>query len=605
MGLGRCRMTARVLFLHGVGQPASKTGWRLALNLGLSAAGYVAIEDDQLISPNYLDLLVTEPTPKAPMPVRHGLPSASLRARRVDYELAQASMRRLLGVEASGPLDGGPFASAPDSLADRAKEIAVWWDDDLRQADRYMRHEGLRAAILHRVLAKLPPGELDLVIIGHSLGTLVAIDLLDHLSADVSVRRLITLGSPAALRSVHEGSERLLKQFPFGRVKSWLNAISTGDPISAGRGLAKLFPAAQDVRLDLPFMEHGVDTYLRDDRVASAVGEAVYGSKTKDVASRPTALEVRPTDAEHAVLFAIAFAHLIKNQLGNVDEDRAFRFGDALTIVQRETYHRLHNVALQDGRPVAIAVAALKDGQVPSFPRAWQGDLDSAVKLLVTAATTNLLYPYDISAHEPARNALEPAAVGLGFSADQGRQVRLAISGARAALGLDGGLSWARIAIGAAGVALIAAVPVLLVAAAPAGLAGAAAITSALAAFGPGGMVGGMILAGGMGVSGAVATTAAMLADASQPVLEVEVLRRIAHADARKRLGLPSDFSDWLLVVSVESEVAHQLASHRGISDDDSATIKTLRSKSELLHRAIRWMVERDLAGMQLEPAYA
>lgn len=52
------------------------------------------------------------------------------------------------------------------------------------------------------------------VLIGHSLGSVIAIDLLDHLPENVHVRRSITIGSPAAGTVAPRSSERLLRSSP-------------------------------------------------------------------------------------------------------------------------------------------------------------------------------------------------------------------------------------------------------------------------------------------------------------------------------------------------------------------------------------------------------
>ena len=99
------------------------------------------------------------------------------------------------------------------------------------QAARYVESGKLRAAVLSRVRDALPaqPGA-EIVLIGHSLGSLVAIDPLDQLDERVTVVRLVTLGSPAGIRAMHKGSDRLLKAFPYRTVQSWVNVVSVVTP---------------------------------------------------------------------------------------------------------------------------------------------------------------------------------------------------------------------------------------------------------------------------------------------------------------------------------------------------------------------------------------
>ena len=108
-------------------------------------------------------------------------------------------------------------------------------------------------------------------------------------------------------------------------------------------------------------------------------------------------------------------------------------------------------------------------------------------------------------------------------------------------------------------------------------------------------MVGGMALAGTLIGSGAVTATSALLSDAPQVVVETEVLRRMAHADARKRLCLPQDPSDWLLLSTMESQIASALHQLQAFGDEDSSAVTELYAKAKLLRRAIAWMLDRGL----------
>ena len=81
------------------------------------------------------------------------------------------------------------------------------------------------------------------VVIAHSLGSLVAWDLLED--PRICVDLLITLGSPLG----HAALEVESASFPYHRVGAWLNVVHLLDPVPAGRGLHDSFPAAIDVFL--------------------------------------------------------------------------------------------------------------------------------------------------------------------------------------------------------------------------------------------------------------------------------------------------------------------------------------------------------------------
>ena len=112
--------------------------------------------------------------------------------------------------------------------------VRVLEGQQLDQVRRYVESDGLRGAVLRHLLESLPT-EGEIVLIGHSLGSVVAIDLLDHLPRSVHVRRFITIGSPAASSFLHDKSERLLKKFPYSRVGDWVNLYGRGDWVTGGR----------------------------------------------------------------------------------------------------------------------------------------------------------------------------------------------------------------------------------------------------------------------------------------------------------------------------------------------------------------------------------
>jgi pimeloyl-ACP methyl ester carboxylesterase len=99
------------------------------------------------------------------------------------------------------------FNLIPDAVWDAIPEfvvdrLSVW---DLDQVRRYIRNDGLRAAVMLRILTHLPTRG-DVLLVAHSLGSVIAIDLLDHLPESLHVRRFITVGSPPNIRALHEAA---------------------------------------------------------------------------------------------------------------------------------------------------------------------------------------------------------------------------------------------------------------------------------------------------------------------------------------------------------------------------------------------------------------
>jgi len=116
-------------------------------------------------------------------------------------------------------------------------------------------------------------------------------------------------------------------------------------------------------------------------------------------------------------------------------------------------------------------------------------------------------------------------------------------------------------------------------------------------------MVGGMALAGTLIGTGAVTTASAALTGASKPVLEVEVLRRVAHARARQLLGLGQDPFDWLLLTAMEGQIASELSQLSSFSDESAGSVKVLKEKAKLLRKAIEWLLDQGLGQRVIEPA--
>ncbi|KQO64088.1 hypothetical protein ASF22_21615 [Methylobacterium sp. Leaf87] len=112
----------------------------------------------------------------------------------------------------------------------------------VREAYIYLANPGARKEIDDIVRPRIGSGEL--VIVSHSLGTVVAFNLLRELAsagADVQIPLLVTLGSPLGL---HEVKKQVGGAFAIPRnVTRWMNFYDKGDPVTLGRALATSFAA--------------------------------------------------------------------------------------------------------------------------------------------------------------------------------------------------------------------------------------------------------------------------------------------------------------------------------------------------------------------------
>jgi hypothetical protein len=240
---------AALVFLHGVGHRENDRNWHQTLSRNLQ------LDNLRVVTPWYADLM--RPDVVAPTAT---LPAGVVPAGSAMYERTRRELRARYGAQRWH----GPFSLVPGPLLDLGVALAPRHDADFAQGHRYVREPALRRAVLARVVAALPP-EGDVVLLGHSLGSLVAIDLLEHLPPALHVRLLLTSGSPAGLRAMHAGSGRLLRDFPYAAVQSWVNVSSRGDPVVAGRGLSRYFPAATDLWISLARRwGHDENDYYRD-----------------------------------------------------------------------------------------------------------------------------------------------------------------------------------------------------------------------------------------------------------------------------------------------------------------------------------------------------
>ena len=162
-----------------------------------------------------------------------------------------------------------------------------------------------------------------------------------------------------------------------------------------------------------------------------------------------------------------------------------------------------------------------------------------------------------------------------------------------------------RAALAAVGLAVIAAAPALVLAAAPAGLAGGAALVAGLAALGPGGMLGGLGIVSVLGGAGGLAAGRALIAGSAAQV-EGTVIFLQAYARARRRLHddhlvvTAAGQQEWFALIESEGFAADERARLALFSDEDAAGLKELDRKLKTIDRALKWLREEGLAPAEL-----
>lgn len=172
----------------------------------------------------------------------------------------------------------------------------------LAEVARYLRNEkgvavGIRALLESALMEAWRSGE-RVMLIGHSLGSVVAYDCLWELSREAGaagkVDHFVTIGSPLATRyirrAVKGAGEPLPRRYP-SNIRRWTNFASRGERVALHRSLAPFFGAIVEAGLaeslqDCPDLynhfhgELGLDPhkcygYLIHERVAGLVGNWV------------------------------------------------------------------------------------------------------------------------------------------------------------------------------------------------------------------------------------------------------------------------------------------------------------------------------------------
>jgi hypothetical protein len=252
---------ATLVYLHGVG--GVRPGWAEPLVRDCWVRGFAP----RIIAVNYADLLsvpvVDDVAESAGADVvRDRADGAGLSPNRLitdgqrrKYRARQADLVSTLGAVGAEVSDGTPWTAA---LAQPAQILRMpggrWWGLD--QAHRYLREECVRGRIRDRVASVLwDVSEIEdepVVVIGHSLGALVALDVISDpgVGGDagcVAPDLLITIGAPLGHSDIVQHLSG--RSMPVGDLGAWVNVVHRLDPVQGGLGAAARFPEAVDVYL--------------------------------------------------------------------------------------------------------------------------------------------------------------------------------------------------------------------------------------------------------------------------------------------------------------------------------------------------------------------
>lgn len=587
-----------LLFLHGVGDGNRDGAWLTGLNAALSRLGYPDVNPERVIAPIYAHAMrgSDESLPLPRITVKQPARD-KFRQNRRDFERRTAALEFRLGRHVQGNGWGGA-------------ELVVNGSASLPgfgQVRKYLGNADVRAQVLDLILKKLPDSG-RIVIIGHSLGSVIAADLVQRLPAGLEVVGMVTIGSPLASGRFDVDKLRENMQEPPTNLNWWANFWNVLDPVAAHRGLSAVYNWMLDFRIGTGFNHHvhNAEAYLSHDAVAEAVGFALFGSKSTEIVSVDHGVDIQLDASEVTALVALRYAYLLKSRL---EGEQAARFAGALRQVQATAVNEIRQRNREAGRPLPSQIARLvfdpsdPDAVVPEPRPSRHLTKEDAVTLLTVLASENVIRPFDIEVDRSKwLGAMKDLTAEMGLGSQYGAHVFDAAKEAQDVLSGALMVNWKKWgALGAGAVALVVATGGLALAAAP-GVVGAAVITSALAGFGPGGMIGGLLTAGtlvGAG-SGGIAFSLASPGTTAETV-EAVVRRRLAAAILRQHQKLEPDYTLWGILMVNEIAFRREYERLDEFSDESAPVLKELKKKLETIDRAMKYLSENGLEPKLIE----
>ncbi|MFP7364540.1 hypothetical protein SFC07_01980 [Corynebacterium callunae] len=582
-----------LLYLHGVGQGDLAQEWRHQLSQTLTDIGYPNLDNVEIIAPKYADAFAefeeAEEVPPLTIPT---LTKDAARQNRINFGHRTSAMEFRLGRH-----NGGAGGGMPDAVVSLSVELPWFY-----QARNYLTSEQVRAQVLNRILAELPEAG-SVVIIGHSLGSVIAADLVRRLPPELSVAGLVTIGSPLANGNFNvDRVEKLLHQPP-SNMRWWVNFWSGTDPVAAKRGVSGVIPWVLDYRIKTPLIPgtaHSSKQYCADPAVGEAIGFGLFGSRSKELVVSEKNLSLPLNEAELFVVQALRFSYLISQRLQG---EKQQRFNLALRDTQARFVQEIlaHNQA--ENRPNPVEIKHLEfdfadpEAAAPIPLPSPYVHKEEAARQFVDLVGLNLLHPFEIEVDdnirfEAMKDFSEECQLGSQFGAD----VMLSLNKAEDLISTGRKARWLKWgALGFGTAALAAASGGLALAAAP-GVAGAAAITSALVGFGPGGIAGGLLTAGTLISAGSSGIAVGVL-KSSTTAEEVEALvaQKLAVVILNQIHQLDNDPETWNYFVDSERSLRRELTRLENISDDKSPTVAGVKRKLEAVEKALAYMSQQGL----------
>ena len=286
-------MVATMVFIHGRGQefkdPAvlART-WQAGLAAGLTKADRPQLAGMPVVFPFYANLLyqftaqvaqdpiqleVLPAGPDEPGPLHPYLPA--------DVGTLERELLKDLALSAGAPVAEEEGFGIGQVLSWGAARDALTWiaahtrvdqaiiADHLRDVAVYLTRA--RSQVLDLVRKAIPPA-VPIVLVSHSLGTVVARDLLDDVQLRARATFWVTAGSPLGLEAVQRN---LLTPGASNPGVDWLTAYDVHDIVALGHPLRPTWgPPLRDIAVDNGDSPHSIERYLGHPEVAGPIGTA-------------------------------------------------------------------------------------------------------------------------------------------------------------------------------------------------------------------------------------------------------------------------------------------------------------------------------------------
>ena len=581
-----------LLFLHGINDSQDKP-WDVTLAAMLGQAGFPDnLAGVRLLVPSYLsqldgkDLSSSSPARTYSAPAEGSATDLRLRAK---YRVQHASLAQQLRHAVDRQVNPGMINKPRPTAEKIALKMKV-----AKQAGNYASRPEVRNSVLATVLDSINESR-SLVILAHSLGTLVALDLIRYLPKGTSARLLVTVASPLGADPLFQEQlfdGRRSYQFPYGVVDSWINVFNPLDYVAGGAGLRTLCPESLDVVRNVGFGEHGLAPQLDDEDFGGVIGRALYDPPARKPAGRG-----KVTKLPDEVVFPLLMQHFgqcqsaaLRDAGGRRSSDRSRRLTEAVHLQGQ----RLEDKWRDDPELLKVARLLGEDATGPLAAALARPDAPVADAALLMALT-NPIEPFEIEIPRKVEVAAQRAYLAsVGLTTLTLEDVEKALERAR-----DPFKTFREhiprpvwYGLGAVGAAAAVAAPILLFAGvAGASAAGAAAITGALAAFGPGGMIGGLLTLT-LAVGGGTATSAiglgSAIARSSPEAFKQSATELIARAILSRQLLVPAaGRTEWVILTQALAQAESDLYFVRGISDPRAQSVRALNTKIRMAKAAL------------------